>query len=67
MIVRFGILLILILEIKCCIPGTRPTYSPVNFTWEHVDHIIVLHFSNSLVNMFAKSMMNMLSHWASHW
>ena len=37
--------------IKCRIPGTRPTYSPVNFTKEHVGQIIFLHFSNSLVNM----------------
>ena len=48
-------------EIKCRIPGTRPTYSPVNFTWEHVGQNIFLHFSNSLVDMLAKSLVNMLA------
>ena len=27
-------------RIKCRIPGTRPTYSPFNFTMEHVGQII---------------------------
>ena len=62
--------------IKCRIPGTRPTYSPVNFTREHVGQIICLHFSNSLVNMLATSLLNMLAealvnmvniHWWTCW
>ena len=48
-------------RIKCRIPGTRPTYSPVNFTREHVGQNIFLHFSNSLVNMLGKSLVNMLA------
>ena len=43
------------------IPGTRPTYSLVNFTREHVGQIIFLHFSNSLASMLAKSLVNMLA------
>ena len=39
----------------CRIPGIRSTYSPVNFTREHAGQIIFLHFSNSIVNMLAKS------------
>ena len=41
-------------RIKCRIPGTRPRYSPVNFTREDVGQIIFLQFSNLLVNMLAK-------------
>ena len=37
------------------------TYSPVNFTREHVGQIIFMHFSNSLVNMLVKSLVNMLA------
>ena len=51
-------------RIKCRIPGTRPTYSPVTFTREHLGQIIFLHFSDSRVNMSAKSLVNML---ANHW
>ena len=59
-------------RIKCRIPGTRTTYSPVNFTREHLGQIIFLHFSDSLVNMSAKSLVNMLANhwwscWPSHW
>ena len=46
--------------IKCRIPGTRPTYSPVNFIREHVGHIIFLHFSNALVNMLTKSLLSIM-------
>ena len=47
--------------IKCRIPGTRPTYSPVNFTSEHVGQIIFFNFSDSLVYKFAKALVNMLA------
>ena len=40
-------------RIKCPIPGTRPTYSPVNFTRELVYQLIFFNFSNLLVNMLA--------------
>ena len=32
--------------IRCCILGTRSTYSPVNFNWELVDRNLFLHFLN---------------------
>ena len=41
-------------RIKCRIPGTKPRYSPVNFTREDVGQITFLQFSNLLVNMLAK-------------
>ena len=47
-------------SIKCRIPGTRPIFSPVNFTREHVGQIIFLKFSNSIVNMLAQSLVNIL-------
>ena len=43
------------------IPVTRPTYSPVNFTREHVGQNIFLHFSNLLVNILARSLVKMLA------
>ena len=42
--------------IKCCILGTRSTYSPVNFNWELVDRKLFLHFSKSLANILAESL-----------
>ena len=58
---KFFVQLLIQITNNCRIPGTRPTYSPVNFTREHVGQIIFLHFSNSLVNMLAKSLVNMLA------
>ena len=48
-------------RIKCRIPGTRPTYSPVSFTRKLIHQIIIFHFSVSLVNMLAKSLVKMLA------
>ena len=52
---------LLMTRIKCRIPGTRATYSPVNFIREHISQINFLHFSNSLVSMLAKSLVNLLA------
>ena len=47
--------------IEYCIPGVRPTTSPLSFTKELVGQIIFFHFFYSLVNMLAWLLVNMLA------